>query len=145
MLGEGVEKGGPPPYTAGRNVSCLQPLRKTGWRFLKRLILHLPYDLAILLSHPVMFNSFRTHRLQPARLLCPWGFSRQEYWTGLPCPPPWDLPNPDLPHRKQILYRLSHQGIPRILEWVAYPFSRVSTLPRNRTGVSCLADRFFAN
>ena len=23
-----------------------------------------------------------------ARLLCPWGFSRQEYWSGLPCPPP---------------------------------------------------------
>ena len=22
----------------------------------------------------------------PARLLCPWGFSRQEYWSGLPCP-----------------------------------------------------------
>ena len=22
------------------------------------------------------------------------GFSRQEYWTGLPCPPPGDLPNP---------------------------------------------------
>ena len=26
--------------------------------------------------------------------LCPWGFSRQEYWSGLPCPPPGDLPNP---------------------------------------------------
>jgi len=22
------------------------------------------------------------------------GFSRQEYWTGLPCPSPEDLPNP---------------------------------------------------
>ena len=22
------------------------------------------------------------------------GFSRQEYWSGLPCPPPRDLPNP---------------------------------------------------
>ena len=21
-------------------------------------------------------------------------FSRQEYWSGLPFPPPWDLPNP---------------------------------------------------
>ena len=24
------------------------------------------------------------------------GFSRQEYWSGLPCPPPGDLPNPDI-------------------------------------------------
>ena len=27
------------------------------------------------------------------QLLCPWGFSRQEYRSGLPFPPPGDLPN----------------------------------------------------
>ena len=32
--------------------------------------------------------------------------------------------NPGLPHCRQILYHLSHQGSPRILEWVAYLFSR---------------------
>ena len=26
------------------------------------------------------------------------GFSRQEYWCGLPCPPPGDLPNPGTEH-----------------------------------------------
>ena len=24
------------------------------------------------------------------------GFSRQEYWSELPCPPPWDLPDPEI-------------------------------------------------
>ena len=24
------------------------------------------------------------------------GFSRQEYWSGLPCPPPRDLPDPGI-------------------------------------------------
>ena len=24
-------------------------------------------------------------------------FSRQEYWSGLPCPPPGDLPDPGIP------------------------------------------------
>ena len=24
------------------------------------------------------------------------GFFRQEYWRGLPCPPPWDLLNPGI-------------------------------------------------
>ena len=87
-------------------------------------------------------------------ILCPWGLSRQEYWSGLPCPPPGILPNPGikprslalqadslpteppgkprntgvgsltllqgifptqesnpgLPHCRQILYQLSHQG-----------------------------------
>ena len=33
----------------------------------------------------------------------------------------------------------------RILEWVAVPFSRGSSWPRNRTWVSCIAGRFFTN
>ena len=36
------------------------------------------------LSHSVMSDSLRAHGLQPARLLCPWGFSRQECWSGVP-------------------------------------------------------------
>ena len=36
--------------------------------------------------------TLQSYGLQPARLLCPWGFSRQEYWSGLPCSPPGDLP-----------------------------------------------------
>ena len=24
------------------------------------------------------------------------GFSRQEYWSGLSCPPPWDIPDPGI-------------------------------------------------
>ena len=37
--------------------------------------------------------------------------------------------NPGLPHCRQILYQLNHKGSPRILEWVAYPFSRGSSDP----------------
>ena len=33
----------------------------------------------------------------------------------------------------------------RILEWIAIPFSSVSSQPRNHTGVSCIAGRFFTN
>ena len=31
------------------------------------------------------------------------GFSRQEYWSGLPCPPPGDLPNPGIKPRSPAL------------------------------------------
>ena len=31
--------------------------------------------------------TLQPHGLQPARLFCPWGFSEQEYWRGLPSPP----------------------------------------------------------
>ena len=44
---------------------------------------------------------------------------------------------------RQVLYQLSHKGSPRILEWVGYPFSNEYSQPRNRTRVSCIADRFF--
>ena len=43
--------------------------------------------------------------------------------------------NPGLLHCRQILYQLSHQGSPRILEWVAYPFSRGSSQPSSWTRV----------
>ena len=57
-------------------------------------------------------------------------FSRQEYWSGLPCPLPGDplqgiFPtqgsNPNLPHCRQILSHLSHQGSPEI--WMDLEFS----------------------
>ena len=53
--------------------------------------------------------------------------------------------NPGLRHCRQILYCLSHQGIPRVLEWVAYPFSSGSSLSRNQTRVSCIAGGFFTS
>ena len=64
----------------------------------------------------IMSKSLQSHRLQPTRLLCPWGFSRQENWSRLPCPPPGDLSNPGIkpksPSCRQILNHLSLQGSP---------------------------------
>ena len=50
-------------------------------------------------SCPVLSDSLRPQGLQPTRLLCPWGFSRQEYQDGFSCPPPGDLPNPGIKPR----------------------------------------------
>ena len=45
------------------------------------------------------------------------GFSRLEYWSGLPFPSPEDLPDPGIEpgllHCKQILYQLSYEGSPQ--------------------------------
>ena len=51
---------------------------------------------------------------------------------------PTQRSNPGLPCCRQILYQLSHKGSPRILEWVAYPFFKGSSWPRNRTGSPAL-------
>ena len=55
------------------------------------------------LSRSVVSDSLWPHGLQPTRLLCPWGFSRQEYRSGLPCPPPGDHPNPGIETRSPML------------------------------------------
>ena len=67
-----------------------------------------------LLSHSVISDSLWPYGLWPTRLLYPWGFSRQEYWNGLPCSLlqnifPIQGSNPGLSHYKRILYHLSHQ------------------------------------
>ena len=51
------------------------------------------------LSCSVLSSSLQLYGLQPIRLLCPWGFSRQDYWSGLPCLPPGDLPKPGIEPR----------------------------------------------
>ena len=53
--------------------------------------------------------------------------------------------NPGLLHCRQILYRLSHQGSPRILEWADCSLSRGSSRPRNQPRVSCIAGQFFTS
>ena len=76
-------------------------------------------------------------------------FSRPECWSGQPFPSPGDLPNPGIKPRSPALQADSlpaePQGSPRILEWVAYPFSSRSSQPRNWIRVSCIAGGFFTN
>ena len=93
-------------------------------------------------SHSVLSNS-RT----PMDYTCPWNSPAQN--TGVGCLSflqgifPTQGSNPGLLHCGQILYQLSHKRSPRILEWVAYPFSSGSSWPRNWTRVSCTAGEFF--
>ena len=80
------------------------------------------------LSHSVVSDSVRPRGLQPSRLLCPWDSPGKN--TGVDCHAflqgifPTLGSNPGLLHCRQVLYHLSHQGSPRILEWVTYPSPR---------------------
>ena len=64
-------------------------------------------------------------------------FSRQEYPSGLPCPPPGDLPNLGTEPRSPTLQADSLPSEPPgktiITQVVAYLSSRGSSQPRNRT------------
>ena len=67
-------------------------------------------------------------------------------WVAFPvCILPTQGLNPGFLHCRQILCQLSHKGSPRILKWVAYPFFRGASWPRNWTRVSCIVGGFFIN
>ena len=71
--------------------------------------------------------------LWPHGIYSPWNSAGLSLLQGIF---PTQGSNPGLPHCQWILYQLSHKGSPRILEWVAYPFSSGSSWPRNWTGDS---------
>ena len=83
--------------------------------------------MCAVLSHSVVSDSLQRYGMKPARLLCPWGFSRQQYWSGLPCPPPGDLPNPEVKPRSPALQADSlltePPGKPKENEQMQIPFA----------------------
>ena len=93
----------------------------------------------------------------PGLLHCRWilyqvshkGSPRTLEWVAYPSPA--DLPNPGIEPGSPVLQAdsLSAEppGKPKNIgvEWVAYSFSRGSSVPRNRTRVSCIAGGFFTN
>ena len=66
--------------------------------------------------HALLQGIFLTHGSDPGLLHCMWSF-----------------------------HQLRHQGSPRILEWLVYPFCRGTSQPRNCTRVSCTAGRFITS
>ena len=161
----------------------------------------------LLYSHEAVSNSSATPWTVACHAPLSMGFPSQEYRSGLPFPPPGDLPNPGinlcLLHCRQLLHHcttwedrpqiaLANSGCSknckkkkkkftsykpnlcflkkkvkiaqscpilcdprdytvhrilqaRILEWVAYSFSRGSSQPRDGTQVSHIAGRFFTS
>ena len=96
-------------------------------------------------SRSVVSNS-----LQPHGLYNPWNSPGHNTGVGSHSLLQGNLPNLGIKPRSPTLqvdffYQLSHKGSPRLLEWVTCLFSRGSSWPRNRTGVSCIAGQFFTN
>ena len=124
----------------------------------KRLLISwLQSPSAVILEPPkiksVTVSSFSIYlpwrSLQPHGQYGPWNSPGQNTGVGslslLQGIFPTQGSNLGLPHCRRILFQLSHKESPRILECVAYPFSRGSSRPRNRTGVSCITGVFFTS
>ena len=75
--------------------------------------------LCAALSCSVVSDSVWPHGLLPTRLLCPWGLSRQQYWSALPWPLPGDLPNPGIEPRSHSASRFSTVWATRKVSWIS--------------------------
>ena len=98
-----------------------------GWKTAHRVLN--PYILEI--RKKSENHSVESDSLQPHGLYSPWnspgqntGVHNHSFLQGIF---PTQGSNPGLLHCKWILYQLSYQVSPRILEWVAYPFSSGSS------------------
>ena len=99
-------------FATPRTATCQASLSITNPQSLLKLMsieLVMPSNHLILcrpLLLPSIFPSIRVFSVMSNSFVTPWtvahqaplsvGFSRQEYWSGLPCPPPGDLPYPGI-------------------------------------------------
>ena len=126
----------------GTLVHCLcsckmvQLLWKTFWWLLKKLNVELQCVFVLTrtracthllnhFSHVQLFVTLRTIVHQACLSL---GFSRQEYWNGLPCSPPGDLPDPGIKPGSLALQRGATWGAHTITIWPS------SSTPRYTAG-----------
>ena len=83
-------------------------------------------------SHVWLFVILWTVALQAPLSM---GFSRQEYWGGMPCPPPGDLPNPGIEPMSLMSPALTDMFFTISVAWEAptglwsYKFIKISKLP----------------
>ena len=107
--------------------------------FLKGKIINLFFFLSLstcaVLSHSVVSDSLRPHRLQPARVLCPWDSQAKN--TGVGCHAllqgifPTQGSNPGLSHCRWILYHLSCLILFSLSVYLPLPFLKSSSLAQS--------------
>ena len=103
-----------PLFTVCGNVNWCNHYGKLYWRFLKKKMKSKTIVLLCQsLSHIQLFSTPWTVACQAPLSM---GFSRREYWSGLPLPPPWNLPHPEIEPQSPLLQAdslvLDPPGIP---------------------------------
>ena len=82
------------------------------------------------------------------------GFFRQQYWSGLPCPPPGNLPDPGIEPQSHVsfigrlvLYHCHHLGSPKFLNLIQ--INKSILLNKSKGSIKCkikqkrLTDKLF--
>ena len=81
-------------------------------------------------SHVRLFATLWTIALQASLSM---GFSRQEYWSGLPCPPAGDLPDPGVKLTSLVSHLLASKFFTTSATWEAL-FMNIELVLKSRAG-----------
>ena len=90
--GGGVKSSGPGVRLVGSSPSCILLLTT----LLREVLTQPESQYACVLGHISHVGLFATPWIVAHQAPLSTGFSRQEYWSGLPCPSPGDLPDPGI-------------------------------------------------
>ena len=101
-----------------------QPLWRTGWRFLKKTNRRATMSVCML-SHFSVVPLFAALWTGTPQAPLSSGFSRQEYWSGLPCPAPGHQTCVSFISctGRQVLYHWCHLGSLRTTIWPCDPIA----------------------
>ena len=107
------------PWVLDLDYLGLKPASTTCWLWNWGYLFNL-VNMCCHLSHARLFATLWTVAHQAPLSM---GFHRQEYWSGLPCPPPGNLPHPGTepasPASQADSFLLSHQRSPSEIRSVA--------------------------
>ena len=110
-------------------MDCSPPVFLCLWEI--PYILSYMWNLRYRYESESVSHSVRSNSLWPHGLYSPWNSPGQNTRVGslslLQEMVPTQGLKPGVPHCRQTLYQLSHQGSPRTLEWIASPFSTGSS------------------
>ena len=97
---------------------------------------------ACMLSHFSCVRLFATLWSVAHQASLSMGFSRQEYWSGLPCPSPGDLPNPEIEPASLLSPALAGRFFTTSATWEALiwriKIGKTNPCIRSQTRVLCL-------
>ena len=90
--------------------------------YLVKFIISYNFLCVCMLSHFSRVQIFETPWAVAHQAPLSMGFSRQEYWSGLPCPSPGDLPDPEIKPRSLMSPALAGGFFTTVPTWVSHNF-----------------------
>ena len=124
------------------HISSVQSMISYGYSETAEGVYHTRNPTLLSFNRQVMSDSFETQRTVACQAPLSMGFSRQQYWSGLPFPSPGDLPDPGskpcLLHWQEYSLPLSHFEVAKFTTELIKNKESCVAMPKNWTKMHVL-------